>query len=54
MKNLVVGFVIGYLVCTFVLGGAGAVGNLVEESFSQVTVWYNQAVDMFNNYEPKG
>jgi|TARA_R110000782_G_scaffold11183_6_gene34313 hypothetical protein len=54
MKNLAIGFVIGYLVCTFIFGGAGAVGNLVEQSFSQVSIWWSQGLDMFNSYEPKG
>jgi|TARA_R110000751_G_scaffold212716_2_gene316290 hypothetical protein len=54
MKNLIIGFVIGYLVCTFISGGADAVGGVVEQSFSQISIWWNQAVDMFNSYEPKG
>ena len=42
MKNLAIGFVIGYLVCTFIFGGAGAVGSLVEQSFGQVSIWWSQ------------
>ena len=54
MKNLARGFIIGYLVCTFIYGGAGAVGGVVEQSFAQLSIWWSQAIDMFNSYEPKG
>jgi len=54
MKNLAIGFIIGYLVCTFIYGGAGAVGGVVEQSFAQLSIWWSQAIDMFNSYEPKG
>ena len=53
MKNLAIGFVVGYLVCTFVYGVACAVGGLVEQSFTQVSIWWSQAVDMFNSLNQK-
>jgi hypothetical protein len=52
MKNLAIGFVVGYLVCTFMYGGAGAVGDVVSASVTQLSVWWDQAVAAFN--QPRG
>ena len=48
MKNLVIGFIAGYLVCTFMYGGASAVGDVVSASVTQLSVWWDQAVATFN------
>jgi|TARA_X000001036_G_scaffold143914_1_gene136717 hypothetical protein len=48
MKNLAIGFVVGYLVCTFIIGGPGAVGTVVTDSVVQLSVWWDQAVATFN------
>mgnify|MGYP001033766938 FL=1 len=48
MKNLAIGFIAGYLVCTFMYGGASAVGDVVSASVTQLSVWWDQIVEAFN------
>jgi hypothetical protein len=52
MKNLAIGFVVGYLLCTFMYGGAGAVGDVVTAGVTQLSIWWDQAVAAFN--QPRG
>jgi|TARA_R110000803_G_scaffold33276_2_gene72926 hypothetical protein len=42
MKNLAIGFVIGYLLCTYQLGGTEAMAEIIGKAFTQISVWITE------------
>tara|TARA_B100000780_G_scaffold247687_1_gene192726 strand:+ start:1456 stop:1602 length:147 start_codon:yes stop_codon:yes gene_type:complete len=42
MKNLIIGFVIGYLLCSYLTGGTIAMADVLGSSFDQIKVWIDQ------------
>jgi len=45
MKNLAIGFIVGYLVCVYMYGGAEAVVTFVEETFTQISEWASRNIN---------
>jgi|TARA_B110000977_G_scaffold192036_1_gene264991 hypothetical protein len=42
MKNLIIGFIIGYLFCSYSVGGTEAIADVLGASFTQVKTWIFQ------------
>jgi hypothetical protein len=42
MKNLLIGFVLGYLVCSYMFGGNEAIANVIGQAFNQIGTWISQ------------
>lgn len=53
MKNLIIGFILGYLGCTFVLVGPQGVSDTITHSLITVQVWGESAILWIQNYTPK-
>ena len=53
MKNLIIGFIVGYLVCTFVLQGSSGVGVIITHSFETIQSWFETTIVYIQNYQPK-
>jgi hypothetical protein len=53
MKNLIIGFILGYLVCTYVLVGPQGVSDTITQSFLTAQVWAESAILWIQNYTPK-
>jgi|TARA_R110002073_G_scaffold186174_3_gene344727 hypothetical protein len=53
MKNLIIGFILGYLICTYVLLGPQGVSDTIMQSFATAQVWGESAILWIQNYTPK-
>ena len=42
MKNILIGFVLGYLVCSYMFGGNEAIANVIGQTFDQIGTWISQ------------
>ncbi len=48
MKNYLIGFVIGYLLCAYSFGGSEGMAIVIEEAFTQISMWiseFKQSID---------
>jgi hypothetical protein len=53
MKNLLIGFVLGYLICTFVLQGQTGVETMLTQSFATLQGWFDHIILYIQQYTPK-
>ncbi len=53
MKSLIIGFILGYLICTYVLLGPQGVSDTIMQSLATAQVWGENAILWIQNYTPK-
>lgn len=53
MKNIIIGFVLGYLGCAYVLVGPQGVADTVTHSLMTLQGWFEYTILYIQNYTPK-
>lgn len=48
MKNLAIGFVVGYLLCTYQFGGTEGLAEIIGQAFTQISVWISEFKQSIN------
>ena len=53
MKNILIGFVLGYLVCTYVLQDLAGVESILTKAYTTLQGWFDYIILSIQQYIPK-